>query len=297
LYEGYDNLEPLAEINLSNLSDVTDSTTAYNLDIAPSPNIAIDTALAVHLSSKNHVGDVTFTLALAFDDPDFLAMYNNNKQMYEIWNDEDLYDALDEDGQAAVDDYVDGHPELTFMPDSLYSIPSFKVTIPNAGVLNVGRMPISFRTGAVDADGNNLFVINNFVLPIKIQDAAGYKIASNFSKIFLVVAPKNEYDGTYHYTTSAVTSLRPNSNATVKLITAGLNRLHFNLLNFYSNDVWYNVDPNTNQVTVECPTLGVQTPQDTRSVYDPATRTFHIYWKQGNGGRTFEETFEYLGPR
>ena len=53
-------------------------------------------------------------------------------------------------------------------------------------------------------------------------------------------------------------------------------------------------DPLTNAVTVTCPSLGVQTPQDTRSKWDPATKTMTVFWKQGNGGRTFEEKLVYL---
>jgi len=69
------------------------------------------------------------------------------------------------------------------------------------------------------------------------------------------------------------------------------------LLDTYSNAVSYTVDPLTNAVTVTCPSLGVQTPQDTRSKWDPATKTMTVFWKQGNGGRTFEEKMVYLRSR
>lgn len=140
---------------------------------------------------------------------------------------------------------------------------------------------------------------HEYALALQITDASGQIISGNFDKIVINVGPKNSYDGQYNYRTSAITSLVPNANKTVELHTAGPNRLKLipGLLGTYSNLVYYNIDPVTNQITVECPSLGVQTPQDSRSKYDPATRVLKVYWKQGNGGRTFEETFTYLGPR
>ncbi len=51
------------------------------------------------------------------------------------------------------------------------------MTIENAGVLNTATFPIKFKTAAIDADSNNLFLTNAYVLPIKIKDAGGYGIA------------------------------------------------------------------------------------------------------------------------
>ncbi|MCU7693592.1 DUF1735 domain-containing protein [Haoranjiania flava] len=140
---------------------------------------------------------------------------------------------------------------------------------------------------------------HDYAIGLKITDASGEIISKNFSKMVINVGPKNKYDGRYTYRTSANTSLVPNANKTVELHTAGPNRLKLipGLLGTYSNEVYYNIDPATNQITVECPSLGVQTPQDLRSKYDPATKTLKVFWKQGNGGRTFEETFIYLGAR
>jgi hypothetical protein len=302
LYEGFENVKPEADINLSNLSDANDSTTAYSLDLLTGPNAAnetIDTAIAVHLSAKNHVGDVTFKLARVDDDPTFQAFFKHNQLMFDIWNNatQEEWDAIDEATQEQISDYVSNHDELTLLPDSLYSVDNWDVTIKDAGVLNVGRLLIKVKTGAVDADGVALFATHNFVIPIAIQDAGGYDIASNFRMIFLVLKGKNAYDGKYHYTTTANTSLQPSLDKNVVLTTAGTQRLHFGLLGTYSNDVWYTINKETNQITVECPSLGVQEPQDPRSKYDPATKTLHVYWKQAGGGRTFEETFVYTGPR
>lgn len=300
LYEGFEDIKPIADIPLSHLSNEADSTTSYSLDLLKTTDATIDTAIAVHLSSKKHIGDVTFTLAKAFDDPTFQAMFKHNQLMFHIWNTytQDEFDALDPDTQEEIADYTANHDELTLAPDSLYSIADWKATIKDAGVLNVGRIFMKVKTGAKDANGDQLFANHAFVLPIKIEDAGGYDIASNFRMIFLVLKGKNDYDGKYHYTTSENTSLVPNADKNVTLITAGLTKLTFGLLGTYSNKVVYNIDPATNKITVvSCEGLGVQTPPDPRSKYDPATKTLKVYWKQANGARTFEETFVYTGPR
>lgn len=139
----------------------------------------------------------------------------------------------------------------------------------------------------------------DYALALKISSVSSGVISGNFGKIIAAISGKNAYDGVYNYKTSANTSLVPNANKTVQLVTVGANRVKLSpgLLGSYSNEVYYNIDPVTHAVTVECPSLGVEEPQDARSKWDPQTKTLTVYWKQGNGGRTFEETFTYTGPR
>lgn len=138
-----------------------------------------------------------------------------------------------------------------------------------------------------------------YALGLKITQTSSGVISKNFSSIVINTIAKNKYDGTYKYTTSANTSLQPNKNTTTVLETVGENRIQMKpgLLDTYSNLCFYNIDPVTNQITVECPSLRVQEPQDLRSKYNPATKTLTVFWKQGNGGRTFEEVMVYTGPR
>jgi len=190
LYEGYSDLAPLADIPLSHLS--SDTLTIYALPVAGSPEATIDTLVAVHLSDKNHVGDVTFTLGLGTSDPAYIT-------------------------------FMSKHPEYKLMPASLYSFDS-TVVIKNAGVLNTGDFSIKFKTGALDADGNNMFLSNEYVLPIMIKNAGNYQIASNFRMIVMRVLAKNQFDGkytvtgTFQHTTPTFTANYPK---TVALITEG----------------------------------------------------------------------------
>ena len=166
LYEGYTDLAPVADLPLSHLS--SDTLTVYALPVASSADATIDTLVAVHLSDKNHVGDVTFTLGLGTSDPAYIT-------------------------------FMAKHPEYTLMPSNLYSFDS-SVVIKDAGVLNTANFSIKFKTGAIGADGNNLFLSNEYVLPIMIKDAGGYGIASNFRMIIMRVLAKNRFDGKYSVT-------------------------------------------------------------------------------------------------
>lgn len=175
------------------------------------------------------------------------------------------------------------------LPSTIYTMPS-SVTIKQG--TKSAKLIIPIKVDQISLTGT-------YVLPLQITDASGETISRNFGKSIFIVTAKNKYDGRYNFKTSATTSLQPNISKAAELRTAGPNRvsLYPGLLASYSNEVFYNIDPVTNAVTVECPSLGVQTPQDPRSKYDPVTKVLTVYWKQGNGARTFEETITYLGPR
>lgn len=180
--------------------------------------------------------------------------------------------------------------EYVALPTNQYSLSSTEVTIKKGEREAV--IPVNLKP--------SLFTFEeDYALGFKITNVSSGVVSGNFGKIVAAISGKNPYDGTYAYTTSAITSLVPNASKTVKLVTVGANRVKLTpgLLGTYSNEVYYTVNPTTNHVTVECPSLGVQSPQDTRSKWDPATKTMTVYWKQGNGGRTFEETFKFSGPR
>jgi len=180
--------------------------------------------------------------------------------------------------------------ELTALPSSSYSLTATEVVI-KAGEREA-IIPLNLRPNTFTFD-------HDYALGFKISNVSSGEISGNFGSVIYNISGKNPYDGVYNYRTSAITSLVPNANKTVSLITVGANRVQLSpgLLGTYSNEVYYNIDPSTNAVTVECPSLGVQTPQDTRSKWDPSTKTLTVFWKQGNGGRTFEETFTFQSSR
>lgn len=180
--------------------------------------------------------------------------------------------------------------EYVALPTSQYSLPSSEVTIKSGE--REAIIPLNLKPDQFTFD-------EDYALGFKISSVSSGVISGNFGQIVAAISGKNPYDGSYTLTTSANTSLVPSATKSVKLVTVGANRLKLSpgLLGTYSNEVYYTVNPSTNHVTVECPSLGVQTPQDTRSNWNPTTKVLTVYWKQGNGGRTFEETFTYTGPR
>lgn len=196
------------------------------------------------------------------------------------------------DNQALVDQYnTEQHTDYLMMPAANYSIKSTTVTIPKGA--KFGSFNVGLKTNLFD-------LTKGYVVPLKITSASAGIISGNFGKVLLAFGAKNPYDGVFNYKTSAITSLVPNANKNnIPLVTTGPNSVEPRpgLLATYSNQVIYTINPTTFAVTVTCPSLGVQEPQDPRSKWDPATKTLKVFWKQGNGGRTFEETYTYQGVR
>lgn len=244
------------------------------------------TDIAVHGSSipayvhSYPIGaDVILPLIVSYSGPEAVAP-------------QDITVTLEVMGQETLDLYnEEQHTSYEVMPTSSYSLPGLTVVIPKGqskGYLEMTVKPSTFDLSKA------------FAVPLKISSvSSGDVISGNFSTAIFALGAKNKYDGVYTYKTSAITSLVPNANKTVELITIGANavKLSPGLLGTYSNAVSYEIDPATNKVTVTCPSLGVQSPADTRSNWDEAKKTLTVYWKQGNGNRTFEETFIYKGVR
>ncbi len=297
-YEGYTDIAAIADIPLSHLS--SDTLTVYALDIAPSASATIDTLLAVHLSATNQVGDVVFKLGLGTNDPAYLKFMADN-------------------------------PEYTLMPANLYSFDSI-VTIKNAGVLNTANVSIKFKTAAMDGSGNNMFISNEYVLPIIIKDAGPFKIASNFRMIMMRVLAKNKYDGMYslvmRLTGWDAFGISDGPTATwpsrVGMVTAGANSLTIStaagganqpafttegaITSFGATTPLYTFDPATNKLL----SVSNTTPPDARnralkinpaitdSRYDPANKTIYaayIMTQTGRPNQFIYDTLTYKGPR
>ncbi len=193
--------------------------------------------------------------------------------------------------QSVIDQYnTEQNKAIQLMPTSWYDLSTTSVVIPK------GQKTATFK---LNVNTSLLDLSKAYAVPLKLT-SPNATVSTNFGTALFQVGAKNPYDGLYLYKTSAITSLVPNaSKNNIALVTTGANTVDIKpgLLATYSNQVTYTVDPVTNGVRVTCPSLGVQEPQDTRSKWDPATKTLTVYWKQGNGNRTFEETFTYVGPR
>jgi hypothetical protein len=151
---------------------------------------------------------------------------------------------------------------------------------------------------AVNLDGGKWDLAHKYALAYRISDPGNNKIGDGNDTFITMISAKNIWDGVYHYTTSATTALVPNQDTEVELHTVSPTKVKLipGLLATYSNEVWYNINPATNKVTVELVSL-LPIATDPSSSYDPETKTFTLKWTSNNGARTFEETYTFLKDR
>ncbi|MFB2118631.1 DUF1735 domain-containing protein [Parapedobacter sp. 2B3] len=199
-----------------------------------------------------------------------------------------------------IDDYNEEHEaDYEFLPEDIFTVvnPAFSAT--------ADGFNIEFKSGdfaqeyTIALDGSKFDLTKKYAVAYILTNSGGLPANAGKDTIFAIVSVKNDYDGIYKYTTSANTSVIPNQETEVELQTTGPNsvQVYPGLLGAYSNEVFYTIDPETFAVTVSCPSLGVQEPQDARSVWNPDTKTLKVYWNNASGAYTFEETYEYIGPR
>ena len=180
--------------------------------------------------------------------------------------------------------------DYALLPDSTYTIPNAKVVI-SAGQ-QVAPLVIKIKPSKVD-------LTQNYLLPVKITDASGYTISGNFGTIYLNVSIKNIYDGSYHASGTLIRQGNPvntiDEDKALSTIDGVTSRT---LASYFGNatlqlDVVVNAD---NTVTIK-PVAGAGasisgTPGKT-STYDPAKKSFHLYYQYVNGSglsRVFDET-------
>lgn len=168
------------------------------------------------------------------------------------------------------------------LPESVYEIPSFTVTIPKGERRAI--LPINVRT-------NQINLTKQYALGLTITGASSGTVSANFKTAILRIGAKNEYEGTYKNT---YTSSLGNGINTVKLSTTGPRTVTMNLIGVYSNQVVLDVDPATKKVTVSMTTL-LPIATDPSSYYDPATQTYHLKWTSNGGVRTFNQTLVRTG--
>ena len=163
----------------------------------------------------------------------------------------------------------------------LYDVSSLELTIPK------GQRKASFTiTYYPEKFSRVIYVVGFSIESVTGTDAP---ISGNFGKIATFLGTKNAYDGMYTY--NSETSLGDAEDEDAPLVTAGDNKVLGNLINYYSNKVWYEVDPVTFEVTVSMETL-LPIATLPGSYWDPATKTLHANWTSNGGGRTFEETYK-----
>ena len=167
-------------------------------------------------------------------------------------------------------------PKISVLPAANYTLPSMTVVIPKGQQQVIAH--VKLKTTLFDFS-------KSYGLAIKIQSASTGIISGNFGQVIYKTVPKNKYEAKYTHT---YTTTLGNGTNNVTMTTTGANSLTFGLIGVYSNVVNITIDPVTNKVTVDVPSLAPTT-TDPNSNYNPTTKTFHLLY--ATPGRTFDETF------
>ncbi|RYD86387.1 MAG: DUF1735 domain-containing protein, partial [Sphingobacteriales bacterium] len=177
--------------------------------------------------------------------------------------------------------------EVELAPADAYTITGNSVTI--ASGTNRAIIPVTIET--MKLDPSKLYGI-----PLTITNSSGVDVRENFKTVIVLIAIKNEYDGVYNYKSAADQSLNGGADENgAELITVDATTVRGYLVNTYTNQAYYKVDPTTNLVTVRVdPSIGAVT-TDPSSHWDPETRTLYAKWTAGS--RKFEETYTRTGGR
>ena len=160
LYESYDSLQPVADLPKAKANALTSTTPTNSYVVLDTTAGGVDYPTAVHISSNDHVGDVVVRMRI-------------DKAAAQTW----------------VTANAGGYQVL---PDSLYTIASMDVTVPNAGVFSTGDFIIRIKSNAKNAGGVNVFKANKFILPVSIDKvvSASYGVAENFRTILWYIRVK-----------------------------------------------------------------------------------------------------------
>ena len=179
--------------------------------------------------------------------------------------------------------------DLIPMPTSVYTATSFDVTIPKGK--KTASIKFSLKPDQFDLG-------ESYALGLKITNVTGTDaiLSGNFYRIVMNIGAKNPYDGLYNYKSAANQSLNAGANQNdAELITTGANTVRTYLVNTYSNQVTYTIDPVTFKATVTN-SGNIGTPiTDPASNWDPVNKVLYIKWTAGS--RRFEETYTRIGKR
>lgn len=248
---------PLAATNLNKPAPVALTTTVP----------AVEYYVVVNVASVNPLNkEVTATLAL---DEAYLDEYNQKQDAQRKQEQQD-YLAGDDSHTVDDDNYPPDYVPYELFPDSLYTIDTWDLTVKPGE--RQARATLMISASRMNTD-------HKYVLPFTITDS-NIPISS-WNHLMLNIQAKNAYDGDYNNTYSG--SLGSGENV-VTLSTVSPTTSVTGLIGVYSNEVYITVNPNTNAVTVEVPSL-VPTITDPSSKYDPATQTFTLKYTCGSTGQ------------
>lgn len=148
-YTDFFDIHPIAELFMGG--------PAVNVAYIASQSTPTDYTIDVNLASPNAAAQ-PLTMTLAIDTADFNRMNDSVGDIY------------------------------TLIPDSVYKVPSWKVTVPKGE----HQASLHILVNSSMLDNQHLFV-----LPLKITDASGTTISGNYGNGYWLIAQGNAYVGLY----------------------------------------------------------------------------------------------------
>ncbi|RVU01381.1 DUF1735 domain-containing protein [Mucilaginibacter limnophilus] len=203
--------------------------------------------------------------------------------------------------------------DLQMLPAKYFNIPNLKVTIP-AGE-KVGYLKINFLNTL-----DEKLLSSHYALPLRITDASGKIISSNYGTTVALFAIKNIYDGVYDFRgniqRNSATGPDPALSGQISFEEASLfTRDQYSV--WFDSQLWaggsgvagigtpgvdgviFTFNPTTNKITVTCPANAtLRNIEGYDSHYDPATKTVYagFQWGGAPNTRVAIDTLKYIGP-
>lgn len=165
-YEDFSSTQPIADLPKAPANALNAAAPTNSWFILDSVAGGVDYPTAVHISYREHLGDVTVRMKV---------------------------------DKAAGQAWIDAHPTSGFklLPDSLYTVKSLDVVVPNAGVFSTGDFIVHIRTDVRDPatsnpTGKSIFKTNKFILPVTIESVpnTSYGIAANYASMLWYIRVK-----------------------------------------------------------------------------------------------------------
>ncbi|ANE52628.1 DUF1735 domain-containing protein [Flavisolibacter tropicus] len=154
LAEDFSSTQPIADLPKAPANALNATAPTNSWFILDSAQGTVDYSTAVHISAKDHVGDVTVRMKI---------------------------------DRAAGQKWIDAHPSggYELLPEDLYTVPTLDVVIPNAGVFSVGDFIVKVKANANNGAGVSRFKNKKYILPVSIDNVVSHNftVAENFRNV------------------------------------------------------------------------------------------------------------------
>ncbi len=208
--------------------------------------------------------------------------------------------------QAALDSANrQGSDNMDMMPQSMYTVSSWEVTIPKGERL--ADLIIKIKT--------DQFVKVSYGLGLRITNVVGTKapISGNFGAIVTKINAKNKYDGVYSVKGASFNVGNAALTGLFGPVERGFATTSGSSVQWTGTVPWaggasnlpagyeplIKIDPVTNKITISSKTAGMKQTDNYNHRYDPASKTMYFQFTYGGGptSRLFTDTATFVRKR